>query len=576
MIHIEAAQSKSGEPTLSVRLDCGRTVRLHSAFDPVKEAARGVSQFETSPGRLILVAGCGLAYHVRLLREKYPNNAILVIERYPEIAEESRKLCPGNLEGCRIIHDESHIDAVLETMNISRFRGTSVFFHRQSYSADSGYYDTMVGEVSRYISSKISDLLTRFEFEERWVENIFTNIPALSRALPAHEFFHRFSGIPAILVSAGPSLKESAPELLRYRGRALIACVDTAYKVLLSCGVEPHIVMVLDAQKHSLLHFLGTHSRRTVLLADIVSCPQVMRRFDGEICISTTSKYYDDESGKVKRETTPCVDWLEQYTGPLGDVQSGGSVATSLFDFLLNCGCNSITLVGQDLAYTGRKIHATGTYHNERWLAALDRFTSLENINQNIIRRRKIRYVRSVSGETTILTDYVLDLYRRWFSDSARLVSIPVYNASRAGAYVDYTVHTDLDTVMQKHGSADVNIDDRIGQVFSKASRINTGRLIPALDSLEESVSALHALAREAYTDDDKYGTVLDTLETPDIRTVFAPFLKRTRTYLDRHELDDVKRRTLILDDVIRSSEKISALIRKIDAIRTRQKRSTP
>ena len=57
----------------------------------------------------------------------------------------------------------------------------------------------------------------------------------------------------------------------------------------------------------------------------------------------------------------------------LGDVQSGGSVATSGLDLLRGLGYDPIILIGQDRAYTGREIHSTGTHHNEKWLINLSR-----------------------------------------------------------------------------------------------------------------------------------------------------------------------------------------------------------
>ena len=116
------------------------------------------------------------------------------------------------------------------------------------------------------------------------------------------------------------------------------------------------------------------------------------------------------------------MDWVEAHAGPVGDIQSGGSVATSAFDLLLNLGCSPIILVGQDLAYTGREIHCSGTHHNDEWLPRYTRFYNLDTINQNVVRRRKIKYVPAYGGAGTVISDFVFDLYRGWFEDSARKV----------------------------------------------------------------------------------------------------------------------------------------------------------
>lgn len=48
-----------------------------------------------------------------------------------------------------------------------------------------------------------------------------------------------------------------------------------------------------------------------------------------------------------------------------GDVATGGSVATNVFSLLYKIGLKTIILVGQDLALTGNKSHADGTFEEK-------------------------------------------------------------------------------------------------------------------------------------------------------------------------------------------------------------------
>lgn len=48
-----------------------------------------------------------------------------------------------------------------------------------------------------------------------------------------------------------------------------------------------------------------------------------------------------------------------------GDVATGGSVATNAFSLLYKIGLKTIILVGQDLALTGNKSHADGTFQEK-------------------------------------------------------------------------------------------------------------------------------------------------------------------------------------------------------------------
>lgn len=48
-----------------------------------------------------------------------------------------------------------------------------------------------------------------------------------------------------------------------------------------------------------------------------------------------------------------------------GEVDTGGSVATNAFSLLYKIGLKTIILVGQDLALTGNKTHADGTFEEK-------------------------------------------------------------------------------------------------------------------------------------------------------------------------------------------------------------------
>ncbi|TGM00327.1 hypothetical protein EHQ79_14960, partial [Leptospira jelokensis] len=62
---------------------------------------------------------------------------------------------------------------------------------------------------------------------------------------------------------------------------------------------------------------------------------------------------------------------------------------------------------------------------------------SLERTNEVIIRKRETRFVPSASGKT-VLTDYVLDLYRHWFEESATSVqNMFLWNVNEDGAEIN-------------------------------------------------------------------------------------------------------------------------------------------
>lgn len=530
MSRYEVTQTPAGLPTLLYR-DGIRVARIHSAYDPVAEAERAAAGFNPGRATTVAVAGLGLGYHIAALKRRFPGLTFIAVERDPEVVAAAQKNCPHNLEGVAIVTSISGIADIFETVDMSSFRGVARYLHRPSYLLDRDFYDAVFNDIAQYAASKISDLLTRLEFEERWVMNILANIHHIFSACPVRRLFGAFRGCPGVIVSAGPSLRKNVSLLEPLRQRAVIIAVDTAIGVLNKSGVNPHIVMTLDAQRHSVRHFFGWRGD-AILCADIVSYPPVMREWKGLKVISATSKYYTSAEGKTVRETTPLMGWIEQYTDSIGDIQSGGSVATSAFDLLLNMGCACIILVGQDLAYTGREIHCSGTYHNDEWLPRVNRLGGLDAINQGVIRRRKIKRVAAYGGQGTVVSDFVFDLYRSWFEDSARKVAIPILNATEGGARIIGAIEQSLAGIIENLPILNPTPEEILGRIMAVPQSVKPIRLIEAMRA---AISHLRLLG-DALDKGGELSRVEECANAEIIRPILQPFMRRSRLFAARYQ----------------------------------------
>jgi len=95
--------AKSGKPTVAVAMPDGRSVFLHSRYEPEQEAVRLVDSYDVGDQLIFYVFGFGLGYHVDVLLERASTDAILcVIEpdlRLLRTALEARDLVGGLVEG---------------------------------------------------------------------------------------------------------------------------------------------------------------------------------------------------------------------------------------------------------------------------------------------------------------------------------------------------------------------------------------------------------------------------------------------------------------------------------------------
>ncbi|MBX7057087.1 MAG: DUF115 domain-containing protein [Leptospirales bacterium] len=428
---------------------------LASRYDLRREAERMLPPQEARMHRAQIVVLLGLANPLApllMLERMKEQQILLVLEQNLRLAQLVATQYPG-FEAL-LLRPNAHLfagedglqllDQYLEALPADSLSGIRFVRHPATQRADADYYERAERRIRSLLRSRMSDLLTRFEFEQSWIANIVINsrlLPPQSADRPAATvgaFAGALAGMPGVVVSTGPSLRSSLPLLARLKERAFILACDASLKPMLRYGLAPHGVITLDAQKHTLRHLAGEERLSECLLfADLVASPFTLRALHAQrLIFSTTTRITAAVDGRLRREDTPGAEHAERLHGPIGGLQSGGSVATTAFDLLRNLGCDPIILIGQDLAYTGRKIHCSGTHHTERWLAQLGRTLSFETINERIVRRRETMPVTAMDGEQT-LGDFVLSLYRQWFEESAARLSIRLVNLSAAGAHIE-------------------------------------------------------------------------------------------------------------------------------------------
>ncbi|MES0491537.1 MAG: 6-hydroxymethylpterin diphosphokinase MptE-like protein [Leptospirales bacterium] len=438
-------KSIDGQYSISFRDEKKNKQRpVNSARDPKRESDRLLGSFCLKEGLIALVQGGAALNSLETLvhQKKQHGGLIIAVESDNMLAKTLQNEFPSIFSQVLFIYPECGFDIndVLEEIEIENVAGYRSFSLQGSVQMDNQYYSSVFADFNKSFSSRVSDLLTRIEFEPRWITNALVNSGRIKNAIFANQVFGSGKGYHAALISSGPSLRSSIDVLKQNRDNFFVAVVDSAYRVLLRHGITPDLVFSLDSQGYTLRHICGlpqgNKGQPPFLYADLVSNPQLLYRWKGPLILGTTAQY----SGE-RRVVTPGCDYIEDNLDlRFGDVQSGGSVATSLFDLLRTMEFDSITLFGQDLAFTHREIHTMGTHHTDLWLSKnTDRLNSLENISHKVMRKRKIHWEKSNAGEE-IPVDYVLSLYRHWFEKAIEKLSIPVYMASDLGAKVEGTI----------------------------------------------------------------------------------------------------------------------------------------
>ncbi|MCB1189071.1 MAG: motility associated factor glycosyltransferase family protein [Leptospiraceae bacterium] len=540
---------------------------LASTVSPKKAAERLLSGISISDSNVTVVMGFGNPHILELVNKGIkPEGLVLYIDTsvnaFLELRDSFFKdilLVPGR----HIFCGENSLSILwnyIDSLPLGRFSGLKFIKNPGSISLEPDFYSFVEENLKKLFSARISDLLTKFEFEKIWVKNSLYNTIEFfkpnSQKYKIMELENRFPNLPALLVSAGPSLRQFCPLIQKIRDKVFVMSCDTSLKVLLKFGIIPDAVMTLDAQTHSYFHFMGIQIKEYPLFTDLVGSPKLLReQSNASIVFTTTAKYTRDYTGQNTKEMTAGAAEAIEQIGEIGELQSGGSVATSAFDALRYMGFSPIVLVGQDLAYTGKEIHSTGTHHNEKWLTQVNRKRSLEKINESIIRKRKTKYVPSVDN-SLVITDHVLEIYRIWFERSIQNLDLKVYNIADKGSLISGVINLNTSACLKLFENTS-NHNYPWKQLKPWKVREDTKKnqqqkyelpefVLSLLAELEKESFDLQNIEKASLSDKEIVNILKEKIN---MIPFIKPILRKEEVYLARHqnELSDAKQKEILI-----------------------------
>lgn len=394
---------------------------LHSRYDPSAEAERSVDEALSSGAELLVLFGLGLGYHARKALER--DSRILVVEHDPAC-----------LRACIAVHDlaatlaDPRLELVLcpdeAALSAALIDAEARSIALVSNPAFVAAYPEMSASFKKVIEG-IQDkdrinVATLGRFGRLWVRNLARNTSAIVRYPGISLVEGAFTGIPAVVLAAGPSLDEVLDHMDAIRERCILVCVDTALRSVLGRGIEPDFVVVVDPQYWNARHLDRCVSPSSILVSEAAVWPQVLRG-DFAATIFCSSLY-------------PLGRYLEERVGePKGVLGAGGSVATSAWDFARLLGCRPLFMAGLDLAFPDGKTHARASLFEQRALQSGTRLSPAASTAFQALRGGQ-PYLAPSNDGGMVITDRRLSLYSWWFANKMKRSSCPdTFNLSTKG-----------------------------------------------------------------------------------------------------------------------------------------------
>lgn len=450
-------KARNGMLNLKLKRD-GREFLLHSSYNPLKEAENWVSRINMKGFDTIVVLGIGLGYHVEKLIDMYPDkNKIIVEPNFDVFLQLLKARDVSNIINAKnlllIINDNfedmaKYLLGLRQEGQIDNVLFDSLLSYRTLY--DNWWYNFKKSFIK---FSRLHQINTNtgVVFAKDWVTNFLKNLNQFSKSVRLDKYASEFKNIPAIIVSAGPSLDKNVHLLKEVNNRALIISAGSAINILENRGVKPHIMVGVDGGEGESKIFNSVKADGIYFAYSPTIHYEGLHNYTGpKLYFALTSLGY--------------IRWFEREIGVnTQHIRSGSSVSNVSVDIANLLGCNPIILVGQDLSYPNQKSYAEGAILKSEQDKIINR--SVKTGNKNYILQKDIY------GNDVYTTQSMISI-KMYFEEYVKENLERVYlNGTEGGLPIEGIKNKSLREIIDQYCRTEYNIKGILDSVYNREKR---------------------------------------------------------------------------------------------------------
>lgn len=470
---LEALSAKNGQATVR-KNGC----LLHSVYDPQREAEIFIDKFEFRGKNNIFVLGFALGYHIdEILKRNLDFSRIFIVEpdiRVFQCALRARDLT-RMFKNERIIFfigldPQRFFEVLIYKMLVIMSAKISIMEYPPSIAVDQQYFEEIRKKIADAVRASASNIVTLNYANRFFIENVTVNLSEAVMSVGLKQLFNKFSAVPAVIVSAGPSLDKNVELLKKAKGRCLILATDTSFKILLQHNIKPDLVFTEDFKKISRLHFENIKINDVPLVFDMQAAPASLAAYKSERFVAASTRPF------------PLI--INKLTENKGVVSMGMSVAHFAFNAAIAFDCDPIIFIGQDLSFTDGFSHARGT-------------SSREKIAAPVKKSRKFMQVKSSLTGQDLLTNNAMYIYLRHFESIIAGSRRTCINATEGGVGIKGTGVMKLREAIRKYCTKDIQISEIIRQARISAPQPDVGMVVKNVEDLIRRIKKVKKASAE-------------------------------------------------------------------------------
>ncbi len=351
------------------------------------------------------------------------------------------------------------------------------------YSNYRNVYPEEVHKIYELIRSvtrrRVINRNTNIFFSKIWFESTISNLKYLSKSKNIVNMKNAYSGKPAVIVSAGPSLSKNISQLKQFEDKAVIFIGGRTWRTLKEEGIKADFLSIVDAHELS------------YELVDEVINKEEITLVHSEILPNKVLELH-----KGNRVFYPYAPWINGIVESPNYTFTHSSVAHTCTKLAMYMGCNPIIFVGQDLAYTDNKVHAENAeFVQEKYKDKEDITKVADNFSP---------YVEDIHGNK-VRTSMTLNFFREEFEEIIKEnPQIEFINSTEGGANIK---GTQIKKFMDNKAMFDNVIDkDHISVNYENMNGcISDDKVIDIIDCAINYLEELKKKLNEAIKHNEKY-----------------------------------------------------------------------
>ncbi len=382
---------------------------LSTKYFPSKEASRILAPFLKEKQGVVILLGAGHLSLVKQCQEDLQYSFLFILDEHVEVIKAiSPFVSKKNASNVFYIAGDEIKSFLKKFFSEKNSSGVRIIINRSQWKISTKFYQEIQKEIIELYDKKSINVATLSRFEKIWLRNITKNTEAIISAYGVNHLKDAFLDLPAVIIGAGPSLAPQLELIKSNQKNMVLIAVDTVYQTLLNHCIYPHFVVTVDPQKINSRYLEGIKKKdldKSYFIAEPSVCPKSIR----------------DKLGKLFLFNTifPYFKFICQYFGEKGNVDMGGSVATTAFDLAIQLGFSKVALIGLDLSFSDDACHVPGTMYEEHWFSTINRLKSFEMLTYKLLNYPSLFPSKDMKGKRIYL-DAKFTMFIRWFENKCK------------------------------------------------------------------------------------------------------------------------------------------------------------